>query len=138
MLLAPPLLFTAALLTLSPANSTQRALRMTEANHRGYAQRHGYMLHTLAPVDDGGRRHPVWSKVLHLLSIVHLYDWVWMIDDDALVMNAALPLTDFIDDRFNLIVRREEKPCAFGRKLPEGACPRLVDRTRGRLQAADV
>lgn len=66
----------------------------------------GYDLWTVPPIDDGKKRHPVWSKLHGVLAIAHLYDWIWMIDDDALIMNTALPLTDFIDDRFNLIVRR--------------------------------
>lgn len=93
----------AALLTLTP-KSDKEVMRMTEANHRGYAERHGYTLHTIPPVDDGGKRHPVWSKLHAVLSISHLYDWIWMIDDDALIMNAALPLTDFIEEKYSLIV----------------------------------
>ncbi|GAB4815708.1 hypothetical protein N2152v2_002754 [Parachlorella kessleri] len=79
--------------------------KLSEANKVSYAQRHGYGIHILPPPDPS--RHPSWSKVPAVLSLLPLYDWMWVVDTDTLVMTPSVPLTDFIDDDYDLVMTRD-------------------------------
>lgn len=81
------------------------AVTKAEANKRGYAARHGYGVHSVYPPPDmDPNRHPVWTKLVGALALIHMYDWLWVVDSDALVMNASIPLTHFIDDAYDMVV----------------------------------
>lgn len=56
-------------------------------------------------------RHPSWNKVPVALSLLHMYDWIWLIDGDTLIMNSSIPLTDYIDPDYDVVVRRVLTGC---------------------------
>jgi hypothetical protein len=76
-------------------------VRLSELNKHLYASRHNYSLHVLPPVDSS--RHPAWSKIPAALSLLPLYDWLWVVDTDTLVMNPSVPLTEYINDAFDMV-----------------------------------
>ncbi|GAB4815417.1 hypothetical protein N2152v2_002463 [Parachlorella kessleri] len=80
-------------------------VRLSELNKQRYAQLHGYQLHILPPADSS--RHPAWSKIPAALSLLPLYDWLWLVDADTLVMTPAVPLAAFIDDHYDMVLTRD-------------------------------
>jgi hypothetical protein len=75
---------------------------LSVANKRNYAQRHGYGFHVFGDIDPA--RAPAWHKLPALLSVAPLYDWLWCVDDDTLVMNASVALETFVDPRYELVL----------------------------------
>ncbi len=67
---------------------------MVEANHRAYAEKHGYKYHCLHsnPTD----RPPAWGKIPILLSQMDSADWLFWIDADAIFTNFNKRLEEFI------------------------------------------
>lgn len=76
---------------------------VSRQNKLHYCQRHGYRFccHT-----DGfdTARPPAWSKIRFVLGQLNECDWVFWTDADSLVMNAAIPLTRFVDEAYDLIL----------------------------------
>lgn len=97
-----------ALVTLFTPDIQSYALPSLE-NRRRYCRKHGYTLvHREDKLDD---RAPQWSKIPLLMEELRNFDWVFWSDIDALVMNHEKPITDFIDERFDLIISgRPPKP----------------------------
>ncbi|GAB4815416.1 hypothetical protein N2152v2_002462 [Parachlorella kessleri] len=36
-----------------------------------------------------------------------MYDWLWLVDADTLAMTPSVPLTDYIDERFDMVLTRD-------------------------------
>lgn len=59
----------------------------------------------MSSIYSSAHRHPSWNKVPWALSLFHMYDWIWLIDADTLIMNSSIPLTDYIDSDYHAVVR---------------------------------
>lgn len=77
-------------------------------NKKAYCERYGYDFYCLDQSLDRARPIP-WSKVLYLLDILseNKHSWVFWSDADSLIMNPEIPLEDFIDDRYFLIISQD-------------------------------
>ena len=73
-------------------------------SNEAYARKHGYDWKQYWGVLDEARA-PSWSKILYILKALEEgYDWVFWIDADAIIMNDSIPLSKFIDDRYDFII----------------------------------
>lgn len=45
-----------------------------------------------------------WDRIPAVMTILHLYDWVWMLDLDTIIMAPTIPLERFLDPRSDVIV----------------------------------
>lgn len=84
------------------SNGTMEYLPLSEANKQVYAKQHGYGLHILRAMEDG--RGAAWSKFPAALSLLHQYDWIWLLDSDTIIMNLGFPVAQYIDDAFDVVV----------------------------------
>lgn len=61
-----------------------------------------------SPVKNERKERPgagkFWDRILAVMSILHQYDWVWMLDLDTIIMTPATPLESFLDPRSDVIV----------------------------------
>ena len=76
-------------------------------NNKAYAEKHGYDWRQYwGSLDES--RPPAWSKLLYILKALEEgYDWVYWIDADAIIMNDSIPLTNFLDDRYDFIICKD-------------------------------
>lgn len=65
-------------------------------NHLGYCRRHGYTYIDASWPGEHARPH--FRKIEVLQLYLHLFDWVFWIDDDAFFTNLEIPLDDFLPD----------------------------------------
>lgn len=89
-----------AILTLADSENPDRA-RASLEDKRDYANRWGYDMLTLQNLDPF--RHISWSKIPALLSFMHMYDYIWVLDLDTVIMDHTIPIDCLFDDRFELI-----------------------------------
>lgn len=66
-----------------------------------YASRWGYDMLTFQKLHPS--RHTAWSKIPALLSVMHMYDYIWALDLDTVIMDHTIPIDSLFDDRFELI-----------------------------------
>ena len=66
--------------------------------------RYGFRLYTSGFAMD---RHPSWSKLLFVQDAIMDYPWVFWIDTDAIVTNPNIRLRRFIDDKYMLVVGKQ-------------------------------
>ena len=71
-----------------------------------YCFKHGYgfRLYTSGFAED---RHPSWSKILFVQDTLKSYPWVMWVDADAIVTNSEVGLEQFLDDKYMLIVGKQ-------------------------------
>ena len=71
-----------------------------------YCHRHGYgfRLYTSGFAED---RHPSWSKILFVQDALKSYPWVMWVDADAIVTNSDVGLEQFLDDKYMMIVGKQ-------------------------------
>ncbi len=72
--------------------------RLSAANKKAYAERHGYDFLLYRQALDT-YRPPAWSKILALQAHLPDYDWIFWTDADSLVMNPAKRLESIIRGR---------------------------------------
>ena len=50
-----------------------------------------------------------WSKILLLLKNMGntAHEWIFWTDVDSMVMNQAIPLEDFVDDDYDIVIARD-------------------------------
>jgi hypothetical protein len=49
----------------------------------------------------------LYLQVPAALSLLPLYDWLWVVDSDTLVMTPEAPLTQYIDNDFEMVVTQD-------------------------------
>lgn len=75
---------------------------LTAANHRAYAQRHGYQFERVTQYEPGS--HPSWQKLRLLAERLPKFDRVMWLDADTVVTNPSVTVADIAQDRHGLIV----------------------------------
>ena len=51
---------------------------------------------------------PSWClQIPAALSLLPLYDWLWVVDTDTLVMTPEVPLTQYIDEEFDMVLTED-------------------------------
>ena len=76
-------------------------------NKQDYATRHGYGIHIYKQEQSTlkNTRAMAWVKVVHILSILSDYEYVWSIDLDTIILDMTTRLeTSLIDPRFDLVM----------------------------------
>lgn len=71
-----------------------------------YCRRYGYgfRMYTSGFAEE---RHPSWSKILFVREVMKEYPWVMWIDADAIVTNPETRLERFLDDRYMVVVAKQ-------------------------------
>ncbi|MEL6533790.1 MAG: hypothetical protein AAFQ98_00190 [Bacteroidota bacterium] len=90
-----------AIPALNPTYKYERLGQMALVRHQQYCDLHGYTFIVGKQVDDGC--HACWQKIPALLEVLEEYPWVCWVDSDVLIGNMSIPLTEFIDPRYDLI-----------------------------------
>lgn len=86
-----------------------------EATHIGllskayYCKKFGYDFIVCNEHLDKTRDIP-WSKILLVKNTLSKYKWVFFSDADSLIMNYSIPLSDFIDENYNMIICKDHYP----------------------------
>ncbi|KAL4445805.1 hypothetical protein ABPG77_009004 [Micractinium sp. CCAP 211/92] len=85
-------------------NASSIYMRSLE-DKRQYAARHGYHV---VEFDNVAAEHKrplasVYSRLLGALSVIRMFDWIWIVDLDTIVMNPDVRLESFLDNRFDFI-----------------------------------
>src|SRR5438105_3165115 len=83
--------------------------RLSLPGRRAYCRRHGYELIVGERSLDAGRP-AVWSKLLLLLEHLDRFDWLFWSDADSLILRPDVPLTDFVDPAYDLLVSHDCVP----------------------------
>ena len=78
----------------------------SDENKKRYAEKHGYDLFLYHERLDNSRPG-AWSKILAIQNHLKDYDWIYWSDADSLIMNMAIKLEKFIDNKFNMIISKE-------------------------------
>jgi len=81
---------------------------ISEMDKRQYAERHGYQFWVNHEKLDENRK-PSWYKVLMAQRHLHEVDWLFYVDTDTLIMEHDRPITDFLDDRYDLIFTEDHR-----------------------------
>jgi hypothetical protein len=86
-------------------DSHQALAAYTWENKKEYAAHHGYL--TLAKTDNFSQEQVHFDKFLHILDIMNTQpgiDWIWYIDNDAMITNFDVKLSDLVDDQAHVIM----------------------------------
>ena len=95
-----PKKFKIAVVTVSTLEEND-AIQQSISDKMQYAEAWGYSFHKLGRSDE--KRNPHWSKIPAILSVLHLYDYVWWVDLDSVIMDHTIPLESIIDPRYDVI-----------------------------------
>lgn len=73
-------------------------------NKNAYAKKYNYDFYHFDDVLDSSKP-PQWNKILAVKNILekNIYDWVWWIDIDSLILNFNIQLESIIDSNFEII-----------------------------------
>lgn len=69
-----------------------------------YCNLYGYTLHVDKQQSPEMTRFAAWNKVIACIDALPLYDWIFYIDVDCLIMNHTIQLEALIDDDYSFIV----------------------------------
>lgn len=69
-----------------------------------YCNLYGYSLHVDPQSSPEMTRYAAWNKIISCIKALPLYDWIFYIDVDCLIMNHTIQLEAFIDDDYSFIV----------------------------------
>ena len=72
-------------------------------NKFSYARKHKYDLYLYHNTLDDTRPTP-WSKIIALQNHLQDYEWIMWSDADSLIMNPDIPLENFIDTNYDIII----------------------------------
>lgn len=92
---------------------------ITESINRQYCKKQSYDFICEHQIIDKNR-HPAWSKIILIQRIIDKYDWILWIDADAVFHNFDIPVKNFIDNNFDLIIGEDFKNHKIGRKINSG------------------
>lgn len=82
------------------AGAVSKEINLEYCKSKGYAAR----IYTSGFATD---RHPSWSKILFVRDSLKYHSWVFWIDADAVVTNPSVGLEQFVDDRYMLVVGKQ-------------------------------
>jgi hypothetical protein len=92
---------------------------MAIENRRRYCERHGYDF--ISDVAIARDRPACWAKIPALLNALEAHEWVLWADSDTLILNDDLPLDEFCDPHYDLIVQSHDEFFRFiGVPLEQG------------------
>ena len=76
-------------------------------NNKAYSKKHNYdWKEYWKSLDES--RPPAWSKILYILQALEEgHEWVFWIDADAIIMNDAILLEEFIDNEYDFILCKD-------------------------------
>lgn len=89
------------LVTVDDDATIMEGINAALSDKKEYADTWGYGFHAIFGSLDR-KRTPHWSKLPALLSVMHLYDYVWWVDIDSVIMDHTIPLESMIDPRYDL------------------------------------
>jgi len=97
-----------AVVTLAAGEDFIESVKPGFENKKKYCQKHGYDFISCNENLDPSR-HPAWSKVLLIQQAFKRPDckWVVWLDADTLIMNQGIPLENFIDEKYDLIIAHD-------------------------------
>lgn len=109
------LIYTAAIYP-SELNVSHAVERVTE-NRRRYCERHAnvhFLIDTVGAFGGMVEVDPKWGKIYQAHHLLKDYDWIWLLDADALIMNASISLHNLIgnvvetfDHQIDIIISRD-------------------------------
>lgn len=128
----------AMLIVTSGYNDSDWQLSITDKIQ--YAKQHGYDLHMFN--ESVGGRHPSWTKIPAVLSLMDSYDWIFGIDMDTIILNHGISLESFLDPSAKVVLNVDLNGLNFGVYLVR-ACSwakmLLIDAwTHSDLQGSDI
>lgn len=82
---------------------------ITIPNLLKYSQKHAIDFYRSEQqlVDD---QYIAWNKFIIIQNLLPLYDWIFYIDVDCLIVNSNIKVEDFIDDEYSIIIGENYKP----------------------------
>jgi hypothetical protein len=83
----------------------QNLARLTWTNKQQYANKHGYL--AIAKTDNFSAEQVHFDKFVHILDVMKTnpdLDWVWWLDNDAMITNFDIALEDLIDPDYHVIM----------------------------------
>lgn len=78
---------------------------ITWTNKVNYAKKHGYV--SEAKTDNFSPEQVHFDKFVHILAVMHKHpnlDWVWWLDNDAMITNFDIRVEDLVDPDFHIIM----------------------------------
>lgn len=78
---------------------------LTWSNKQKYAAKHGYI--AVAKTDKFSQEQVHFDKFIHLLDVMKTHpevDWVWWLDNDAMITNFDKKIEDLVDPDFHVIM----------------------------------
>src|SRR4051812_9157610 len=75
---------------------------VTIPNRERYCVRHGYEL--IAKLVPKVEQNQPWFKVAMVSEFSPRYDWIWLLDVDAMITNSAIKVESFLDTTADIIV----------------------------------
>ena len=73
-------------------------------NIEHYCKMYGYTLHIDRQESPRMVRYAAWNKIIACIDALPLYDWIFYIDVDCIIMNHTKALETFIDDNYSFII----------------------------------
>ena len=78
---------------------------LTWTNKEQYAEKHGYI--AAAKTDNFSPEQVHFDKFIHILDVMKTnpdLDWVWWLDNDAMITNFDIGLENLVDDNYHIIM----------------------------------
>lgn len=95
-------------ISIAAGDDFRERVKLGIENKESYCKKYGYKFVCADKTLDTSR-HPAWSKILLALETFNDPEckWVVWLDADTLIMNKGIPLSDFIDPNYNLIISQD-------------------------------
>lgn len=102
-------------------------IALSRPTHERYCKKHGYS-YLCQKVSDHAGRHPCWTKISLIRSILPLVDWVLYLDADAIITNHEQCVTDIT----NFLGGRAMAVCDDANGMNAGVllvrnCPKTIE-----------
>ena len=80
---------------------------------KAYATKHEYDYYCFYDLLDN-KIGSTWNKVLAIQKILNtnLYDWIFWMDADTIIIKKSIKLEDYLDDKYDFIAVRDCKCCS--------------------------
>jgi hypothetical protein len=78
---------------------------LTWTNKKKYADKHGYL--AMAKTDNFSPEQVHFDKFVHMLDVMNKHpdiDWVWWLDNDAMITNFDIKVEDLVDSDYHVIM----------------------------------
>lgn len=87
------------------SDNQQNLADWTWTNKEAYAKKHGYL--AVAKTTDFSEEQIHFDKFIHLLDVMDknpTVDWVWWLDNDAMITNFDIRVGDLVDNNYHVIM----------------------------------